>query len=85
LFREFAAARQRQRDQVERDIALAWQVVRIYVQTQNDKHVPALDSLLPRDPSLGPRRQTHAEQRAALATLSEMYGGPIHLIKRRAS
>lgn len=83
LFREFAAARARQQDQSTRDVVLAWQVVRVYVQTQNEKRVPMLASLLPRDPSVVSAGQSYAEQRSALQVLSQMYGGPIVTLESR--
>jgi len=48
LFQEFAAARLRANDRHERDTVLAYQVVRIYVETMNKKRMPKLSALLNR-------------------------------------
>jgi len=62
---------------------LAWRVVNLYVQTQNEKRVPSLASLL-RDPSEAPTVQTFEEQKAALTILSQMYGGALVTREGRA-
>lgn len=48
LWKEFEVGKERKRDEFERDTTLAWQVVRIYVQTMNKKRMPDLDTLMPR-------------------------------------
>lgn len=83
LAREFEAARRRQRDKIERDIVLAWQITRIHVLTKNQKRVPDLKALLPKDP--GTQRQTVAQQRAALSLLSEAFGGQLRARKTASS
>jgi hypothetical protein len=85
LFREFAAERFRARDRFDRDTLQAWQVVRIYFQSMNDKKMPAIDSLMSDRAAAQPRVQSREEQLEALKMLSQMYGGKLITITRPAA
>ncbi len=67
-------ARTRQYDETDRDVILAWQVMRIKVLTQNHQRLPDLRGLLTRRSGA---KQTAAEQRGVLHALSAAYGIPL--------
>lgn len=59
--------------------------MQIYVQTQTDKKMPALASLLEPDdltPNEAPKVQSYEEQKAALYMLSGMFGGKVVELNR---
>lgn len=76
LFREFVVARRRLQDQANRDIALAWWAVRIYLITMNKKKLPDLQSLMVAT-TTGTPKQSPDAMRAALEMLSRRYGIPL--------
>jgi len=72
LWLERRFARQKHQDEHDRDLILAWQIMRVNVQTNNTKRLPSLRTLLDRGQPEGP-----AGQRAALQQLSARLGIPI--------
>jgi hypothetical protein len=79
LQQEFRVARERQQDDLGRDLIQAYRVVEIYFSTKQTKHtveLPNLWDLMRKhvNPHLSPRRQTVAEQRAALRQVANAYG-----------
>lgn len=81
LWVEFDAGREVRRKQFERDTTLAWQANRIYVQTQNQKRLPKLSSLIPKrhgSPSMG--RPSLESQKATLFQLAQQYGGAVRQV-----
>lgn len=79
LYREFAAARLRAKDDYRRDVTLAVNIVAVYVKTKNDKRVPSVRSML--GPDAGDTKPTPQQRvkqvHAALIVLSEQYGIPL--------
>jgi hypothetical protein len=72
LAREFKAADAQRQDAYDRDVMLAWNVVRIYAMAMEKKRLPDVKALFAdRGES---RAQTRAEMAAAMATLSQQYG-----------
>lgn len=61
-----------------RDLTLAWQVVRVYVRTQNKKALPALTELIREIRGEGATKrvpeQSLAQQRIAVEALAAAYG-----------
>ena len=71
LFREFAIAQQRRRDEIELQTVGAYQTVRVWVMTKSKKRLPTLASLLPsRDGS----DQTVQQMRTTMQMLANQYG-----------
>lgn len=65
---EFEAAKARQKQQIQRDLVLAWHIEAL----QRQKKLPALEDLLRTR-----RRQTVGEQRAMLQMLGDQLGIPL--------
>jgi len=76
LFREFVVSKQRQEDEHDRDMRLAWTIEGL----RRQKKLPALKSLLTKRRA---RTQTVHEQRAMLEILSAQYGIPLRKAKPR--
>ena len=72
LAREFKAAEAQRHDEYDRDVMLAWNVVRIYAMSMEKKRLPDVKALFAR------RGESHAQTRdemaQAMATLSQQYG-----------
>lgn len=70
------AARERSKDDYRRDVTQAWQTVRVYIQTKNDKRMPSLQSLID---GTEPRkeRQSVSQLKSAVMALSREYGLPV--------
>jgi hypothetical protein len=78
LWLERRYARQKQQDERDRDVVLAWRIMQIKVRTQNAKQLPSLKSLLAEG---RPALPGAAAQKAALHQLSAQLGVPI--VRRR--
>lgn len=76
MYREFAAARERARDDYRRDVTLAWNIVRVYIKTKNDKRMPSVQQLLGSE-GRTKDRQNVAQLKSALTILSGQYGIPL--------
>lgn len=74
--REFVVARQRQRDDCDRDLRQAWHTAYL----QRVKDFPALKTLLTRNPT--PERQNVSALRSTLHVLSAQYGYPLKARKK---
>ena len=87
LYREFAGARKRFERDAERDVTVAWHTIRLWVQTQNDKKLPSLESQLPKRAKgkIAERqeRQTPKQMRAMIGAISQFYGLPMRTVKRK--
>ena len=78
LYREFAAARERRYDEMDRDVTIAWHVNRIKFESQAKKRLPSLKSqLMPRTPGGASVRQTAGQLRTTLMMMSGQYGIPL--------
>jgi len=77
LFREFAVANARRRDDANRDVRLAWHIVAIWAMTRSKKRLPPLASLLTRDDGGPSAKEKTNRMRAALEVLSQQYGIPL--------
>jgi hypothetical protein len=77
LFREFAAARRRRTYEAGRDVTVAWHAVRLWLEVNNKKRLPSLESQLPKVDGSAPRPQSSSQLRSALVVLSEQYGIPL--------
>jgi len=75
LYREFAAARERRKDEMDRDITVAWHTVRIYFEAKSKKRLPSLTSQLTRQ--TGDGKQSRGQLKSMLGVLSEQYGIPL--------
>lgn len=71
LFREFAALKDANDDQHDRDVILAYRIEALH----RTKTLPALSTLLSR--RARPRQQSVATQRAMLEILSAQHGGQV--------
>jgi hypothetical protein len=74
LWSEFRAARQRRKDDIDRDTMLAWQVMRVFIRSivKDGYQLPALATLM-----LGDRKQlaqSPEAQVAMLRHLADQYG-----------
>lgn len=76
LWNEFAAAKERLEQSVQRDLALAWHIEALHRQ----KQLPELSRLLRRHQR---RPQTIAEQRGVLEMLSAQMGIPLRKAKAK--
>jgi len=85
LYREFAGARKRFEREAERDVTVAWHTIRLWVQTQNDKKLPSLESQLPSRGKTAAKtgRQTPKQMRAMIGAISQFYGLPMRTVKRK--
>lgn len=78
LYREFAAARLRRMDEMDRDVTVAWHVNRLKFEAQAKKRLPSLKSqLVDRGAVSNGGRQTASQIRSALVVMSGMYGIPL--------
>lgn len=80
LYREFAAANARRRNEANRDARLAWTIVHIWASTKSKSKIPALDRYLVKaEPAASERTGEAAARRnlAALEVLSAQFGIPI--------
>lgn len=84
LFREFAVAAERTKDDAKAEVRKAWHVARITAQMTGERKIRPLDEYLPRErPMTQP--QIIAEQRRALETLSAQYGIPLRKASPKAN
>ena len=72
LYREFEIGMRRRRDEMERDITLAWRIAML----QRQERIPELRTLLPR------QKQSPAALVTALQVISEQYGIPIRRTRK---
>jgi hypothetical protein len=82
LWTEFRAARQRRKDDIDRDTMLAWQVMRVFIRSiaKDGYQLPALPALM-----LGDRKQAQSPeaQVVMLRQLADQYG--LKLTVRKAT
>lgn len=76
LYREFAAARMRAKDEHVKSMALARNIVAIYAMSRAKKRVPSLQELVG-DLGGPDKKQTVGQIRSALHVLSGQYGIPL--------
>lgn len=79
MFRAFVWAKERRREEFERDTAHAYQVVRIWVETKAKKRMPKFETLIGR--RTGP--QSTNAMRGVLEVLSAQYGYPVKAGRRK--
>jgi len=86
LYREFAAANARRRNEANRDARLAYLAVAMWATATTKHRLPPLDRyLIPRDPApAGPEAQA-AKLRSALHVLSAQYGIPLRPYRKEES
>ena len=77
LWLERRVAQHTHQQERDRDLILAWQIMRIKLQTQNAKRLPTLRSLLEPHHPPGP-----GSQKAALYQLSATLGIPVTRVPR---
>lgn len=75
LSRAFVIHAARSESEFNRDTTLAYQVVRIWLQTQHDKRMPKLDTLLAHSGPRPSQKQSVESMRFALKQLAQQYSG----------
>jgi hypothetical protein len=78
VVRAIVLAREAREAEYDRDVRLAWYVVRIYAEAKT-KRLPSLTSLLQKGP---PPKQTVEDQRRVVESLARMYGGRVRKVKK---
>lgn len=81
FFREVKAAELRAEDRLRESTTQAWQTCRIYFQTQSDKRMPKLKSLLNEIGAHGgSAKQSPAEMREVLRTMADAIGSKVRQV-----
>ncbi len=76
LWQEFAYGRERREDEMQRDVVLAWQTVRLYVEART-KGLPPLAKLLTKRQALDSTVMSPEKGRAVLEILAARFGGRV--------